>query len=98
MQQWAYTTQLTLGNGYSHTLYLDKVGTVADIYFDGTLISQVDNIYRSYYIPLPNGSGNLTIEIKSTVRESYIKASNYTRDVINVDYPLTNLWISPSWI
>ena len=98
MQQWAYTTHLNIGDGDEHILQLDKVGTIADIYFNGTLILQVDNLFLSYHVPLPSGSGNLTIEIKSTVRDSYIRAAKYNKDVTKVETPWKSVWVSPNWI
>lgn len=102
MQQWAYTSFIQLQSGKNYHLYLDKVGTIADIYLNGNLIESIDSIYRTYYVSLPQqsvtGYYNLTIEIKSTVRETYIRASNYTQDVISVETPWENIWVSPSWI
>lgn len=33
-------------------LYLEKIGTIADIYINNYLVATVDNIYRDYYFDI----------------------------------------------
>jgi beta-galactosidase/beta-glucuronidase len=85
-------------------LYLEKVGTIADIYINGYWIATVDNIYRDYYfdinVPMsvkPNLPHVIQVEIHSTIRDSYLRAANYTKGTTE-DYYWSNIWITPSWV
>ena len=85
-------------------LYLEKIGSIADIYINGYLVSTVDNIYRDYYfdvnVPInvkPLLPHTIQVVIRSTVRESYLRAANYTKGTTE-DYFWSNIWITPSWV
>ena len=83
-------------------MYLDKVGTIANIYVNGFKVGYVENIYRSYYFKLDlnilkTGQNKLRIDVESTVRFTYIKAANYKKRLVE-DYFQEHVWINPSWI
>jgi len=39
----------------------------------------------------------IKVEIHSTIRDSYIRAANYTKGTTE-DYYWSNIWITPSWV
>lgn len=40
----------------------------------------------------------MTIEIKSTIRETYLRAAAYKKNVTSVETPWENTWIHESWV
>ena len=55
LQQQTYETSFDISSDDAtkpFVLYLDKVGTIANIYVNGFYVGYTDNIYRSYYFKI----------------------------------------------
>lgn len=84
-------------------LKLDQVGVIADVFVNGIKVGNVDNLYRVFYLRVPQtvlkeGNNLLEIKIESTIRYTYIKGAEYTSKECCKEYQLVGIWLTPAWV